>query len=137
MSHITVQIEKVLELVDTNRDPNCPDSVSIHFSKPVKRPTSVYAHVSKPVKRDGQDVQYVMLAISPQHGIMYLGEINPETRMFEHYDPEMRDPALYTRAGNHVVNQVSVSGEQLSKLKTLDEVLGIQGIFVRRRLTPE
>ena len=95
MPLVPVQIEKVLELEGASR----PDFNSS---------TSVYLHVSKPVKKDGQEVQYAMLAIFPQHGIMHLGDINPETRFFEHYDPEMRNFALYKRAENHVVNQVSV-----------------------------
>ena len=124
MPYIDVRIEKVLELEGALR----PD-----FS-----PSSVYAHISKPVERDGQNVQYAILALFPQHGIMDLGDINPETRVFEYYDSKMRNsPALYKRAGNHVVNQVSVPSEQLVKLKTLDEVLGIGGISVKRELIPQ
>ncbi|MBU0466249.1 MAG: hypothetical protein KJ718_03080 [Nanoarchaeota archaeon] len=96
---------------------------------------SVYEHISKPVKKDGQDVQYAMLAIFPQHGTRHLGEINSKTRMFEHYD--MNTLALYTRVGNHVVNKVSVPTEQLEKLKTLEEVLSIKGISAKRELIPE
>ncbi len=120
---IHVEIEKVLELVGAYRpDFNCP--------------ASVYAHVSKPVKKDGEDVQYAMLAIFPQHGIMHLGEINAETRMFGNYDPNWKDLALYTKSSNHVVNQVSVPSKQFDKLKTLDDVLGIPGISVKRTLIP-
>jgi len=77
------------------------------------------------------------LARFPQHGIMYLGSINPETMMFEYYDPAMNNPASYTRAGNQVVNQVSVPSKQLKNLETLEEVLGIEGISVKRELIPE
>jgi len=124
MALIPVKVEKVLELKGADRpDLNCP--------------SSVYAHISTPVKKDGQDIQYAMLAIFPQHGIMHLGNINPETKMFEHYDPNRHALALYTRAGNHVVNQVSVPTDQLEKLKTLEEVLSIEGISVKRELIPE
>ena len=117
MPLIPVEIEKVLELGG-----NFP---------------SFYAHISKPVKRNGQNVQYAMLALFPTSGIMHLGEINPETRVFEHYDPEMRNFALYRRAPNHVVTQVNVPSEQLDRLKTLDEVLSIPSIFVKRELIPK
>lgn len=122
MSHIPVQIQKVMELKGAYRpDFNCP--------------SSIYAHISKPVKRDGEDVQYAMLDIFPEHGVMYLGGIDPKTKMFNFFDPS--NPALYTRAGNHIVNQVSVPIEQLKKLPTLEEVLGIEDISVKRELIPE
>jgi hypothetical protein len=131
ITRIPVQIQKVLELEGV-------------YSMDRASPTSVYAHISKPVKRGAEDVQYAMLAIFPRHGFMNLGEIDPETRVFEHYDPDgvrkfgIGTPnALYVRAGNHVVNEVSVPHEQIDRLKTMDEVLGIDGIFVKRELIPE
>ena len=67
---IPTPIQKVLELQGAYRpDFNCL--------------SSIYAHISNPVIREkGQEIQYAMLAIFPQHGIMHLGNINPETRMF-------------------------------------------------------
>ncbi|NQU98563.1 hypothetical protein HQ533_03780 [Candidatus Woesearchaeota archaeon] len=121
---IPVQVQKVLELKGAYR---------LH----PKSPSSIYAHISVPVKQDGQDVQYAMLAIFPQHGVMHLGEINPKTKMFENYDPKMHTLALYTRAENNVVNQVSVPSELFERLKTIDEVLDIEGISVKRELIPE
>lgn len=124
MAYTPVQVQKVMKLEGANR-PDSDDS------------SSVYAHISKPVRKDGQNVQYAMLAIFPQNGIMDLGNINPETKMFEHYDPEMSIFALYTRADNNVVNKVSVPSEQLEKLPTLEEVLGIESISVKEELIPE
>lgn len=121
---IPVQVQKVLELEGV-------------YEPQFNGEASVYAHISKPVKKNGQDVQYAMLAISPQHGIMYLGNINPETKKFEYYDPKRHIFAWYARANNHVINQVSVPSEQLEKLKTLEEVLGIEGISVKRELIPK
>ena len=122
MKYVPVKIQKVMELEGALR----PDFNSR---------SSVYAHISDPVKRDDDDVQYALLAIFPQHGVMRLGDINPETMMFEDYTPYR--PALYTRADNHVVNGVSVPAEQFDRLKTLDEVLAIEGISVKRELFPE
>jgi len=124
MVRIPVQVEKVLELEGAYR----PDFNSR---------SSVYAHISVPVKIDEKDVQIVMLDIYPRRGIMYLGDINPETKMFEFYDPEMHQFAVYTRADNNVVSQVAVPSEQFEKLKTIDEVLNIEGITVKRELIPE
>ena len=121
--YIPVEIQKVLELEGALRsDFMCA--------------TSVYAHISKPVKKDGTDVQYALMAIFPQHGIMHLGDINRDTKFFEHYDPAMRDSALYERADNHVVRKVMVPTEQLNRLRTLDEVLAIEGISIKRELVP-
>ena len=123
MSHIPVQIEKVMELEGVY-GPNSNYS------------SSVYAHVSMPLKKEGQSVQYVMIAIFPRHGTMPLGDINPVTKRFEHYDPDMNNLALYTRADNHVVTQVSIPVQQLERLKTLDDVLAIEGISIKRELIP-
>ena len=121
MRSIPVTIEKVLELKGVYR--------SFNF------PSFVYAHISTPVSIQGQCVQYALLATAPQHGIMLLGEIDPLTNCFEHYDA--KGPyAVYTRAGNGVVNQVSVPREQLTRLKTLEEILCIDGISVTRTLVP-
>jgi len=124
MAHIPIEIQKVLELKGACR----PD---------FRCPSSIYAHVSNPVKKDKQDIQYAMLAIFPEHGIMHLGDINPETKMFEYYDSNMRRFTFYTRAENNVINQVSVPSEQLNKLKTLDEILAIDGISIKRELIPK
>lgn len=133
MTHVPLQIEKVLEL-DGAHNPT------------FNAPAPVFAHISKPIKPEGrtnQDelfaqqpifVQYAILATNPQNEVMRLGEIDPETRAFEEYDPD--GPAPYTRAGNHVVNQVYVPPGQMSRLKTLDEVLEIEGISIIRELFP-
>jgi hypothetical protein len=68
---------------------------------------------------------------------MHLGNINPETKMFEHYGPDMKYPTFYKRGSNHVINEIYVLPAQLDKLKTLNEVLGIDGISVKRELFPE
>jgi hypothetical protein len=121
---IPVKIEKVMEL---------EGAIGPDF----KYPPSVYAHISYPVNKDGAEVRYALLAIFPQHGIMHLGEINPRTKSFDHYDRHLHTPALYQRACNHVVNEVYVPVEQLKKLKTIDDVLSIPWIKVKRELFPE
>ncbi len=121
---IPVQIEKVLELTGAIRP--YP-----------KSPASVYAHISKPVQDKFKQVQYAMMALLPQHGVMHLGNINPETMMFEHFDPDLRTPAMYKLADNQVVEQVSVHLNQMEPLKTLEEVLRIPGISIKRELIPE
>ena len=127
-SYIPVEIEKVLELEGAIRpDFNCPSSVYAHISKAGK--VRLGAQV--------EDVQYALIAIFPQHGIMHLGDIDPETKRFRDYDPHMKEFALYTRAKNHVVEQVLVRSDQIERLKTLDEVLSIDGISVKRELIPE
>ena len=100
-------------------------------------PTSIYAHVSKPVRDQGREVQYAILDIYPRSGIMNLGNINPETRVFEHFDPGQGIQAHYRRADNHVVCEVFVPVEQLRDLKTIDDVLSIPGITVKRELIPQ
>lgn len=122
--YVPVEIEKVLELKGAIRlDLNCP--------------SSIYAHISKPVDDRGKKVQYAMLAIFPQHGIMQLGNINPETMIFEYLDPSRRTLALYDRANNHVVESVSVPSDQFKQLRKLEEVLSIPRISVKRELLPE
>jgi len=121
LKKIPVEVEKVLELEGVIR----PDFTS-----------SIYAHISKPIKDNDRDVQYTLMAIFPQHGIMHLGSINPETRRFEHYDPDMINFALYTRADNHVVKTILVPLDQLDKLQVIDDVLKIEGISVKRELIP-
>ncbi|PIN94077.1 hypothetical protein COU54_00425 [Candidatus Pacearchaeota archaeon CG10_big_fil_rev_8_21_14_0_10_31_24] len=122
-SNFSVEIQRVLELEGA-------------LSSDFKCATSVYAHISKPEKKDGTDVQYALMAIFPQHRIMHLGDINRDTKFFEHYDSTMRDFALYERADNHVVRKVRVPIEQLNRLRTLDEVLAIEGISIKRELVP-
>ena len=122
--YIPVEIEKVLELKGALRpDFNCP--------------TSIYAHVSRPVKKEGRDVQYVLMAIFPQHGMMNLGTIKPNTQMFEKYSLEMGDFAFYERANNHVVKRVLVPTEQLNRLPILEDILRIPGISIKRELIPK
>ncbi|MFA4960413.1 MAG: hypothetical protein WC548_02005 [Candidatus Pacearchaeota archaeon] len=121
LPYVHVKIQKVLELEGAIRkDFNCR--------------TSVCAHVSTPCEKEGRDVQYVMMDLFPRNGIMYLGNINPETKIFECFD--MSKIALYERANNHVVKKVMVPISQFSKLKTLEEVLSIEGISVKRELIP-
>ena len=124
MPYISIEIQKVLELEGAIRpDFNCP--------------TSLYAHISKPVKRNrNEEVQYALIAIFPQHGIMELGEINPATRVFRGYDPRGIDLSFYERASNNVIKEIKVLGNQVRGLKTLDEVLAIEGISVKRELIP-
>jgi len=121
--NIPIEIEKVLELKGAIR------------SYP-KGPSSIYAHISKPIDDKGEKIQYAMLAVFPQHGIMHLGNINSKTMMFENFDPNLRISAFYSRAENHVVSNIQVPSDQLEKLKKLEEVISIPGISVKRELIP-
>ncbi len=121
--YIPVEIRRVLELEGAFRpDFNCP--------------VFIYAHISEPVKKDGIDVQYALMAICPQHGMMDLGDINPKTRMFKTYDPQMINSSFYERVSNHVVKRVMILSDQLNKLRTLDDVLATKEISVKRELIP-
>lgn len=124
VTRVPVKIAKVLELegaVDPTLKGNC----------------WVYAHVSTPAMKDGQPVQYALLARAPQHGLTQLGEINPQTREFNTYEPTPAGQTFYERAGNHVIREMDVPVTQLEKLPTLDDVLAIPGLKVRREFTPQ
>ena len=122
---IAVDIEKVLELKGAI-DPGTRGSMW------------VYAHISPPVDIGRGTAQYALLAPAPEHGIAYLGEINPETREFRTYEAiGISKPTYYERAKNRVIRQMSVPVDQLENLKTKDEVLAIPGISVGRELIPE
>ncbi len=126
--YLTVDIEKVLELGGAIRpDFDCLSSVYAHIYIPNIRTTSEIL--------DGSVKQYALLAINPQHGIMNLGNINPEMRRFEHYDEKMRDSALYEMDDRYVVNRIHIPSNQIDKIKTLEEVLGIQEIYTIRKVT--
>lgn len=123
IQQIQLEVVKVLELIGAySPDFNCP--------------SSIYAHVSKLIKINDVGAQYAMLAMFSHHGTMHLGDINPGTKMFEHYDFNINGAALYTRAPNHIVNVVSVPIEQVNRLKTLDKILNINGISIKRELIP-
>ena len=81
-------------------------------------------------------VQYVMLATAPEHGIIHLGEIGPETRVFGFFDINMRTFGFYDRSENYVINKVYVPNEQVARLTTIDKVLKIKCIHVKRELFP-
>ena len=115
-----IEIKKVIQLVGA-------------FDPRYKSRTEVYAHIGKPVRDKGKEVQYAMLAIFPTNSIMRLGNINPETRMFEDISD---NNSYYERASNHVIRKVLVPTGQLPCLKTLEEVLAISGISVKRELIP-
>lgn len=123
--YIRVKIQKVLELAGA-LTPNILQHGTYCL-------TSVYAHISKPAKKDGIDVQYALIARFPRNGSMELGNINPDTRIFEEFSQE---PSFYERAENGVVKEVNVLADQLRKLRTLDDVLAIRGISVERELIP-
>lgn len=123
-SQFPLDIQKVLELTG-----------AIHPDYPCN--TSVYAHVSYPISlSDKKSQAYACLAIFPQHGIMNLGNIDPKTKRFEGFNGKQTQIATYTRARNHVIKRVSIPAEQREKLKTLDEVLAIEGITIKRELIP-
>ncbi len=92
-----------------------------------------YAHVSKPILDNGQPKRYALLGQFPQHGITYLGEINPKTLEFFQYS---EIPVFYERSSNRVIKKLRVSNEQLLRLKTIEEVLSIEGIKVASEGTP-
>jgi hypothetical protein len=94
-----------------------------------------YAHISEPIQDQGRNIQYALIAEFPRHGVMQLGNINPETGRFVPLSPT--DDAFYKRADNHVVREVSVPVEQLNELKTLDELLSNPKVRVDDEFFPE
>lgn len=123
---IPVQIEKVLEV----------EGVFIKLGgTEIKASTFVYAHVSPLVKTsDGSEQQYALLALAPANGRAYLGEIDPETRIFTPFDQSKT--AYYDRSDNNVIGEISVPADQFEKLSRLTDVLGIEGLKIRRELIP-
>lgn len=121
---VPVKIEKVLE-IEGARDPI------------LKEGRFVYAHISTPTEVEGKPVQYALIAGFPQHGTARLGNIDPETKVFKWLTQEPFPQAFYERASNHVIQEMRVPAGQLDQLKTVDEVLAIEGIKVRRELIPE
>lgn len=118
-----VEIEKVLVLKGA-RDP------IFEHATPV-----VYAHVSSLTSPDGKETKYALLALFPQHGVIYLGKINPRTGIFDDNELPLTR-AFYERAGNNVINSISLPDDQIGKLQTLDDILNIEGITVARELVP-
>lgn len=94
----------------------------------------LYAHVSKPVNDKGRQVKYALIAPAPRHGTAELGEINPETREFQLFEPTVS--AFYERATNRVIYQMSMPANELGRLKTVEEVLAIPNIMVKSQNTP-
>jgi hypothetical protein len=120
-TYIPVRIQKVMQI---NTDPRIAGNQGHGIA---------YAHISEPVQGKGRNIQYALIAEFPRHGVMQLGNINPETGKFEPLSP---NEAFYKRAPNHVVREVSVPVEQLNELKTLEELLSIQKVRVDREFYP-
>lgn len=120
--YIPVRIQKVLQI---NTDPRMAGNWG---------PGIAYAHISQPVEDQGKMVQYALIAEFPQHGVMQLGNINPETGRFELLSPVY---VPYKRASNHVVQEVSVPARLLYELKTLDELLSNPKVRVEDEFHPD
>ena len=84
---------------------------------------------------DGGETQYALLAFFPQHGVMYLGQIDPKTGVFDDNEPLIR--AFYQRAGNKVICSISIPDNQRENLQALDDILKIERITVARELVPK
>ena len=125
MDHIytpQIEIQRVLELHGT-RDP-----IYEHATP------RVFAYVTVPLKIDSTpEAEYALLTLFPQHGVMYLGGINPQTKIFDDNEPLIR--ALYEQAGNKTIRSVCLPLRHLDRLQTLDEILRIEGITIVKELT--
>jgi len=121
--HIPVEIERVLKL---------EGALAPHTSTPIP----VYAHISKTVIDNSFETKYVLLAPFPRGGEMGLGNINPKTKVLEPYGICAGGLALYERARNRVVSRVLVLPEAFEKLETLEDILGIQGISIKKEYVP-
>ena len=123
MTYIPMEIQRVLELEGA-------------FSPEFNCPIYVYAHISEPAKKEGDGFEYALMAVSPQSGVMSLGDIQPRTRMFRVYDNLEANHSAYELASNSVVRKIMVPFNQVTRLRSLGEVLEIKGISVRRELVP-
>ena len=119
MGSVLVRIEKVLELDGAIRQDL--DVVEL-----------VEAHISYP--RGYKDSRYALLFMMPQGGSSNLREIDPETRLISNV---VGGPVAYFRAPNRVINEIYVLPDDIGKLRTMEEVLGIPGISVTRELFPD
>ncbi len=120
---IPVEIERVMEL---------EGALS---SKPGNEQIVVYAHVSKPVRDRGEYKRYAILASFPQNGMTNIGEIDPATRQFQNFQPDV--VVLYKRADNRVICEMNLLASELYRLKTIDDVLAIPGITMIHQNTPQ
>lgn len=96
----------------------------------------VYAHISAPARTEKGPIQYALIAGAPQHGIAYLGTINPETREFSEFNRANGARTFYDRASNNVICKMYAPAYQMNQLQTLDEILAIEGLHLRRELIP-
>jgi len=94
----------------------------------------VYAHVTKPVKNGSS---YAILTPMFNHGVMMLGGINPNSRRFNFYENVEEYYASYETASNDVINEIRATVDQLDRLKSIDDILGIEGITIKNRSVPE
>ena len=114
---LVIKIERVIEVVG-GRNPYNPD-------KKVK----ICVYVAQPLAIE----EYGLLAI-PSGSLLRLGSINPDTRVFELFEPRLLSPCGY--ATNNVVNRISVHEGHLKYIQTLREVLAIRGIKIKRIREP-
>ena len=123
--HIPIEIEEVMEL----QGAFISHGVNAHYRVPL------YAHVAKPVRDNGVEKRYVLLAHFPRHGMAGLGDIDSESKRFLEFRPEVI--AHYKRASNRVIYEMSVPASELSRLKTIDDVLAVPGIQIAHRNKPQ
>lgn len=77
-----------------------------------------------------------MLSQATRFGITYLGYIDQQTREFRKFEPEIHTPFESTQAGGGgKKTKMYVPVTQLSHLRTLEDVLSISGISIRREVT--
>lgn len=114
---LLIGIERVIELSGA-RSPINPD-----------KKTTVYAHIARPLGIK----EYALLAV-PSGNFVRLGLINPDTRIFEFFEPRLLSLCGY--ATNKVVNRISVFKVHLDYIQTLKEVLSIKGIQIKKITDP-
>jgi hypothetical protein len=112
-----IGIEKVLELSGVRR------------STDPKKKVKVYAHLARPLGKK----EYAFLAI-PSKSFLRLGFINPDTRLFDYFEPRLLSP--FGLAKNGVVNRIFVYKHHLDRIQTLDEILAIKGIKEKKTFVP-
>jgi len=94
------------------------------------------ADITREVEISGRNARYILLSQATRFGITYLGYIDPQTREFRKFDPELHTSFESTQAGGGGrKTKMYVPVTQLPDLRTLEEVLSIPGISIRREIT--
>jgi len=94
----------------------------------------IFAHIAHPLgfPATPECPSYALLAMSPQSGVVRLGEIDPKTRNFEAFGYF----STYERDKNRVICQMNVPAEYLDKLKTIYDICKIPEVTVISKTEP-